>query len=98
MNYYSLYEVKEGDTIYKISKMFNVSPKLISYLNGIKEDDYIYPKDIIKIPKKGIEYYITKEDDTLKIVSGIFRIKEEEIISQNKEIFLLPDQLIIYKE
>ena len=50
------------------------------------------------IPKKGIQYYITKDDDTLKTVSNIFNAKENDIVSQNKSIYLLPGQMIFYKE
>ncbi len=96
--YYTYYTVNKGDTLYSISKKFNVNPKLVSELNGLKVDEYIYPNQILIIPKKGIQYYITKEDDTLKMVSKIFNAKEEDITHQNKTIYLLPGQMIFYRE
>lgn len=96
--FYDTYEVKKGDTLYKISKEFNVNTKLLSELNGKEQDDYIYPDEIILIPKKNVSYYITKEGDTLNTISNIFDVKEEDIIKQNKTIYLLQEQMIYYRK
>ena len=58
--YYTYYTVNKGDTLYSISKKFNVNPKLVSELNGLKVEEYIYPNQTLIIPKKGIQYYISK--------------------------------------
>ena len=96
--YYTYYTIKSGDTLYKIGEYFNVNPKLIAELNGLKEGEYIYPNQTLIIPKKGVQYYITKDDDTLKTVSNIFGVNENEVVHQNKTIYLLPGQMIFYKE
>lgn len=96
--YYTYYVVEAGDTLYEISKKFDVNPKLVAELNGLDMDEYIYPKQTLIIPKKGIQYYITKEDDTLKQVSNIFGADEKTLSSQNKTIYLLPGQMIFYRE
>lgn len=96
--FYSYYIIKTGDTLYKIAREFDMNPKLIAELNGLKLDDYIYPNETLKIPKKGVQYYITKDDDTLKEVSKIFGKSQNDIISQNETIYLLPQQMIFYKE
>ena len=96
--FYSYYIIKSGDTLYKIAREFDMNPKLIAELNGIKLDDYIYANETLKIPKKGVQYYITKENDTLKEVSKIFGLKEMDIVKQNETIYLLPEQMIFYKE
>ena len=96
--YYTLYKIKKGDSLYKISKEFNVNTKLLAELNGLNIDDYIYPEQILLIPKKDVSYYITKDADTLYTVSNIFDTKESEIVSQNKTIYLLPGQMIFYKQ
>lgn len=95
--YYTYYTVNQGDSLYSISKMFNVNPKLVSELNGLKQDEYIYPNQTLIIPKKGIQYYITKDDDTLSIVSKIFEADEKKLVDLNKSIYLLPGQMIFYK-
>ena len=96
--YYSLYEIKKGDSLYKISKEFNVNTKLLSELNGLNLDDYIYPGQTLLIPKKDVSYYITKDGDTLYTVSNVFDTKESNIVSQNKTIYLLPGQMIFLKK
>ena len=96
--YYIVYEIKKGDTLYKISKDFNVNTKLLSELNGLELSDYIYPGQMLLVPKKDVSYYITKDGDTLNIVSNIFGIKEEDIVKANKTIYLMPEQMIYYKK
>ena len=96
--YYSVYVVTGGDTLYKISRKFNVNPKLLAELNGLKMDEYIYPNQVLLIPKKGVQFYITKEDDTLVEVSKIFDTSVSDVILQNKSIYLLPGQMIFYKD
>ena len=96
--YYTYYTVSKGDTLYSISKKFNVNPKLVSELNGLKVEEYIYPNQTLIIPKKGIQYYITKDDDTLNLVSKVFGANESDIVKQNKTIYLLPGQMIVYRE
>ena len=51
------YEIKKGDTLYQISKEYNVNTKLLAELNGLNLDDYIYPGQTILIPKKNVSYY-----------------------------------------
>lgn len=96
--YYSFYVIKQGDTLYKISENYKVNPKLVAELNGLDIDEYIYPNQTILIPKKGVQFYITKNDDTLKEVSKIFDVEEYALVNQNKRIYLLPGQMIFYKE
>ncbi|MBQ3142042.1 MAG: LysM peptidoglycan-binding domain-containing protein [Bacilli bacterium] len=96
--YYTYYVIKSGDTLYKIAKDYNLNPKLIAELNGLKYDEYIYPNQTIILPKKGVQYYITKEGDTLKSVVNIFGANKEALVNQNETIYLLDGQMIFYKE
>ena len=96
--FYTLYEIQKGDTLYKISKEFNVNTKLLSELNGLNIDDYIYPGQTLLIPKKDVSYYITKDGDTLYTVSSIFKTTEKDIVEQNRTIYLLAGQMIYYKK
>ncbi len=95
--FYTSYEIKKGDSLYKISKLFNVNTKLLAELNGLDIDDYIYPGQTILVPKKDVSYYITKEGDTLNSLKDIFDVNVKDIINQNKTIYLLAGQMIFFK-
>ena len=95
--YYTSYEIKTGDTLYQISKEFNVNTKLLAELNGLNLEDYIYPGQLLLIPKKNVSYYITKEGDTLSSVSDLFGISESKLLNDNKTIYLNEGQMIYYK-
>ena len=53
---------------------------------------------MVLIPKKNVSYYITKDGDTLDIVSKIFNTEQEKIINSNKTIYLMPGQMIYYNK
>ena len=95
--FYTSYEIKKGDTLYGISKKNNVNTKLLAELNGLNIDDYIYPGQVILIPLKNVSYYITKDGDTLKNVSKIFNVQEDDLVKQNKTIYLQEGQMIYFR-
>lgn len=91
------YTVKQGDTIYSISKNYNVDPNMILKMNGLNKDDYIYPNQQIMIPNTNYNFYITEKGDTLTKVSDALGKSVAEIVSSNEMIYLEPDQMIIYR-
>jgi LysM repeat protein len=94
-NLFELYTIKKGDNIYKIAKQVGMSTDDLLKLNGLEENDIIYPNEEILIPKDGINFCITKNDDTISTISDKLNSSKEEIINQNETIYLLPDQLIV---
>ena len=50
------------------------------------------------VPKSGYSYYITAEGDTLEIVKRLFETSYNELLNQNKTIYLLPEQLMVFKK
>ncbi len=97
-NYFTYYTIEKGDNLYEISKKYNVNPKLLAAVNGIKDNEYIYPNQEIIIPKSGYSYYITGEGDTLEQVAKAFKTNGNELLRFNKDIYLLPDQILVYKD
>lgn len=95
---YYKYIVKEGDTLYSISKLYGQDLDTLYLINGIKESDYIYPNQEIIIPKNNVNILIVKENDTLNDIANKMNLTKEQIIENNSNLYLLPDQLIIYKE
>ena len=96
-NYYDTYTIEKGDSLYAISKKYNINPSLLANLNGLNMDDYIYPGQEIMIPKNGYSYYITAEGDTLDTVSDMFNISKKDLLDQNETIYLLKDQILVAK-
>ena len=62
-NYFTYYKIEKGDNLYDISRRYNINPKLLAAINGIKDNEYIYPGQELMIPKSGYSYYITAEGD-----------------------------------
>ena len=96
-DYFDYYVVKNGDSIYAISKKYNMNPDLLASLNGLNFSDYIYPDQVILIPKSGFSYYITKSGDTLDSVSNIFNISRDDLLNQNDVVYLLEGQFLVHK-
>ena len=66
-------------------------------INGLNKDDYIYPNQEILIPKNNYSYYVTKDGDTMNLVSNKFNQPVSELLAHNETIYLLPEQMIFYK-
>ncbi len=96
-DYFEHYVIKSGDNLYEIARSYNINPELLSALNGLDLDDYIYPGQKIMIPKVGYSYYITKEGDTIDLVADKFRIGKESLLIQNDVIYLSEGQLLVNK-
>ena len=94
---YETYTIKKGDTIYGISKQYNINPELLSLVNGLNMNDYIYDGQKIMIPKSGYSYYLTKSGDTLNNVLSLFNVGYNDFNNINKDILLEDGQLFAYK-
>lgn len=97
-NYFNYYMIEKGDSIYAIARKYNINPNLLAAMNGLKNEDYIYPGQEILIPKSNYSYYLTAEGDTLDMISKAFNKPMSKVIEENEIIYLLPDQLIVSKK
>jgi LysM repeat protein len=95
--YFEYYTIEKGDNLYSIARRYNINPDLLAILNGLNSDDYIYPNQQILIPKSNYSYYVTKEGDTLDLVSNRFKTSISDLIDNNESIYLLEGQLIVKK-
>lgn len=93
---YSSYIVKKGDTPYAIAKKFNVNVRDLLNINGLEENDYIYPNQELLVPNMNSKYYITKSGDTIDDIINNTGMPYEEIFALNKTIYVVPDQMIFY--
>lgn len=94
---FKTYTIKSGDSLYKIAKENNMDVDLLATINGLNKNDYIYPNQEIVLPSGNSMIYITKNNDTLDTIANKFNTDYNTILGQNKKIYLLPDQLVVYK-
>ena len=95
--YFDYYSVTKGDTLYKVAANNNINSALLAQLNGINENDYIYPNQVLLIPKSDSILYITAVGDTLTGVASGIKADMQELLNQNTKLYLQPEQLIVYK-
>ncbi len=92
------YVVINGDTLYDIARRNNIDVNTILLLNGLNKGDYLYPGQELVLPANTGSLYVTKEGDTLETILNANGMMLKDLIEKNKNIFLLPDQMIILKD
>ena len=65
-------------------------------VNGLEENDYIYPNQELLIPNMNSKYYITKNGDSLEEIAANTGIPIDKLFELNKTIYVVPDQIIFY--
>ena len=79
----SVYDVKKGDTLSDIAKMFNVSVNTIIWANNLSGVNDVHPGDtLIILPISGVERTIVK-GDTLKSIAKKYGADVNEIAQYN---------------
>ena len=94
---YDTYIIKKGDTLFAISKRYNINPELLSLVNGLNMNDYIYEGQELLIPKSGYSYYFTKSGDNLNDILSLFNVSYNDFNRVNNKIMLEEGQLFAYK-
>ena len=97
-NVFDYYTVKQGDTLYSIARRYGIDVDTLVSINGLNKNEYIYPNQTVLVPKSSVATYITKQGDTLSTVSRYFNTTELAILNNNSNIYLLPEQLLIYRK
>lgn len=94
---FKTYKVKSGDNLYQIAKQNNINVDDLASINGLSKNDYIYPNQEIIVPTGSSSIYVTKNEDTLDTISQKMNVSYDDIIDQNKRLYLVPDQLVVLK-
>lgn len=82
-NKFTQYKIREGDTLSSIAVKFGVTSDSIKWSNGIKNEDFIKPGKVIKIPSINGIIYVVKSGDTISGIASKFKTTSALIISQN---------------
>lgn len=93
---YESYVVKQGDSMYAIARKYGIDLNDLLAINGIDNNDYIYPNQTIIIPKTNKTIYVTRPNDTFQEVIKRLQIDPETLLKQNEKIVLTPDQVLVY--
>jgi LysM repeat protein len=78
----SVYEVKKGDTIQDVAKLFDVSVNTIMWANNLKSRVIAQGDTLIILPITGIKHTV-KKGDTLATVAKKYRADDQDIASYN---------------
>ena len=78
----AVYEVKEGDTLKDIAKLYDVSKNTIVWANDIKNEKLVVGDTLIILPVSGVSHKI-KKGDTLASLAKKYKGDEKEIAEFN---------------
>ncbi|QIB26928.1 LysM peptidoglycan-binding domain-containing protein [Caloranaerobacter azorensis] len=78
------YEVKPGDTYWKISQKYNISMDTLLKVNNANENTVLYVGDKLNIPEsENFFYYEVKKGDTPYLISKKFDVNLDELLKIN---------------
>lgn len=86
---FTTYIVKQGDNIYSIAKNNGADYETLLKINGLDQNDYIYPNQEIIIPNRNV--YVTKENETIREVMNKLNMND---IKNIEDLYLVKDQMI----
>lgn len=77
------YLVKEGDTIFKISRKFSLSPETILWANGLRKDSKLkVGQRLLILPTDGVLHFVSSGETIYKIAKK-YKVSPEKIIAFN---------------
>lgn len=91
---YNIYIVKSGDNVYQIAKSFGVPYEDVLKINGLNENDYIYPNQQILIPKQNTNMYMTTGNETVQSLYEKYQNNWSDFLKNNQLLYIAADQMI----
>lgn len=95
-NLFDYYLVKNDDTIDSIARKYNINKMILLMLNGLDPQDIVHPGDVIIVPNKNTDFYITKKGDNLASILDNTNLDNANDIKN--ELYVLEDQLLIFNK
>lgn len=81
--YYSVYQVRKGDTVSDIAESYNVTVDTILSANNILSARALRPDQLLKIPSMAGIVYTTEKGDTVETVATKYEISTDRLIEAN---------------
>ncbi len=78
----SVYEVKKGDTIQDVAKLFDVSVNTIMWANNLKSRTITKGDTLLILPITGIKH-VVKKGDTITSISKRYKADDEDVATYN---------------
>lgn len=78
----SVYEVKKGDTLITVAKLFNVSKNTITWANDLKSDTISPGDTLVILPMTGIKHTVRK-GDTVESIAKKYKADTDDILKFN---------------
>ncbi len=91
---YEKYVVKKGDNMYEIAKKYGMDYHSLLKLNGLDDGDFIYPEEVILIPR-GKKAYVT-EEETIESISEKTGVPVAQLFMHNPDLIVLENQIVRY--
>ncbi len=92
-----IYTVKEGDTLYKISREYDIPVTILINDNGLPDDDLIVGEDIVVLPPAVT--YTVRDGDTVSSVAERYGTSARSIFRENPALSgsetLYPGQTLV---
>lgn len=82
--FYTVYEVKKGDTVSSIAESFNITVDTILSANNIQSARSLRPSQLLKIPCMSGIIYSASAGDTAESLAKKYEISEDRLIEVNK--------------
>ena len=85
---YTIYQVKNGDTLASVASNFGTSVNNLSSLNGIMVGSVLSPGDFIVVPKVQMENpyfmeYTVKKGDNIYEISKFYNVSPSQLLKLN---------------
>ncbi|TAL38989.1 MAG: M23 family metallopeptidase [Spirochaetes bacterium] len=82
------YRIAKGDNLWTIAKRYGVDHRLIIRANEIETPAMLAPGNVIMVPNRNGVSHTVKPGETIKSISGTYRVTPRSIQEQNKSMVL----------
>ena len=82
--YFMNYNLKDNDSISKISKNFNTQPEVLRIINNLESDNDIKKKENIIVPVVDTTIHKVQSNESLGTIAESYKVSLDDIVAMNK--------------